>query len=413
MKHIYDSVHRQYTPWSPQLLDIINTTEFQRLKRIKQLGACHHVFPSATHTRFEHSLGVGYLARKCIESLKNRQPELNINEDTVLTFQLAGLCHDLGHGPVSHAFDHFLNTLTTNTHFSQHEERSVDMLHYIVDKYNVNISSTVVDNACELICPTTNALPKWWYQIIANDETCIDVDKFDYLLRDTHMTGMVCNDVDVNRFIDYARVVEVIRENKTEQMLCYPEKLQFDINQLFLTRHRLHAQVYQHPTVRAFEMMYTDILHTLKDEFKNIIDANQDIEWLLDWTDDMFTNGYLYWFLHQHKFSKSKFEYATHLLQRIHMRQHYTLMKEIKCNDITECKHRLEIEQNKTKQQTENTLRVDTVTIGYETNPFYNVFFYSKTNPLITSSVKNTSAIFPYHLQDCIIRLYNTNDNIV
>ena len=101
MKHIYDNVHKQYTQWTQPLLDIINTPEFQRLKRIKQLGACHHVFPGATHTRFEHSLGVGYLAQKSIESLQRRQPELQIDEDTRLTFQLAGLCHDLGHGPTS------------------------------------------------------------------------------------------------------------------------------------------------------------------------------------------------------------------------------------------------------------------------------------------------------------------------
>uniref|UniRef100_UPI00358EFFD1 deoxynucleoside triphosphate triphosphohydrolase SAMHD1-like n=1 Tax=Myxine glutinosa TaxID=7769 RepID=UPI00358EFFD1 len=78
------------------LVKIVDTPQFQRLRDIKQLGGAHFVYPGATHTRFEHSLGVGYLAGLLIKSLKERQPELNITDKDVLCIQIAGLCHDLG-----------------------------------------------------------------------------------------------------------------------------------------------------------------------------------------------------------------------------------------------------------------------------------------------------------------------------
>lgn len=403
MKFIYDCVHKEYTPWSACLLQIINTPEFQRLKRIKQLGACHHVFPGAVHTRFEHSLGVGYLAKRMIESLQSKQPELEINDNTILTFQLAGLCHDLGHGPISHGFDHFLSSLGIPKHISCHEHRSVDMLRYIVHKHKVHIAETIVDNACELIYPMTHHLPIWWYQMIANEKTGIDVDKFDYLLRDTHMTGMMCNDIDVKRFIDYARVMTVHNTSSTHQELCYPEKLQFDVNQLFITRHRLHAQVYQHPTVRAYEMMYTDILRILQNMFTHLRQGTHSIEWLLEWTDDMFTSQSLTLYENTSRCSSLHISSARRVLDCIDLRKHYKMVKEIRCANESDFCDTYSLLINQSKPQ----LKIDKVNIGYTTNPFYNVLFYTKKGTYISTSVsRQTSAIFPYHSRDYILRVY-------
>uniref|UniRef100_A0A9J8ALS4 SAM domain and HD domain 1 n=1 Tax=Cyprinus carpio carpio TaxID=630221 RepID=A0A9J8ALS4_CYPCA len=116
----------------PLLLSFIDTPQFQRLRQIKQLGGVYLVFPGASHNRFEHSIGVGYLAGCLVQALNERQPELLITKQDVLCVQIAGLCHDLGHGPFSHMFDGMFIPKVRPGEKWKHEIASVQMFDHMV-----------------------------------------------------------------------------------------------------------------------------------------------------------------------------------------------------------------------------------------------------------------------------------------
>uniref|UniRef100_A0A8D0D0D2 HD domain-containing protein n=1 Tax=Sander lucioperca TaxID=283035 RepID=A0A8D0D0D2_SANLU len=194
----------------PLLIKIIDTPQFQRLRNIKQLGGAYFVYPGASHNRFEHSIGVGHLAGQLVEALRTRQPELDINDRDVLCVKIAGLCHDLGHGPFSHLYDQMF--------IPKHEEASVEMFDHLVEFTNLNIIIIITDyNAINML-----SSPQWPYcgrpkdksflfEIVANKTNGIDVDKFDYFARDCYHLGMQ-NNFDHLRFIQFARVIKVKKD---------------------------------------------------------------------------------------------------------------------------------------------------------------------------------------------------------
>jgi len=248
---------------------IINTSVFKRLKSIKQLQAVHEVFPTGNHTRFEHSLGVMHLARSLCEALGASR------EDTRMV-EIAGLCHDLGHGPYSHLWESFVRHQRPNIEW-EHEESSFKMLLLAMEENpEIKMSKEELDFVRELICggdqerekngeyPYSARGPEkfFLYEIIANKVTGIDVDKMDYIRRDAKALGLKTK-FNFLRFVEAGepRLVEVpySASGPMVKRIAVREKVVKTIQDLFLDRTDLHATAYHHKTAIMFNLMYMDV----------------------------------------------------------------------------------------------------------------------------------------------------------
>nr|XP_039257753.1 deoxynucleoside triphosphate triphosphohydrolase SAMHD1-like [Styela clava] len=250
----------------PFLVNIINTPQFQRLRNIKQLGGAYFVYPGACHNRFEHSIGTAHLAGKLVRHLKKNQPNLKINEKDILCVEIAGLCHDLGHGPFSHLFDNkFYKAVGAKK--IPHEKISYEMLEYLLadernqfNQANLRLCKNDRTFIKEMITGETDennpgrpSGKEFLYEIISNERNKVDVDKWDYIARDCYQLGMQ-NGFDHNRFMELMRVCKV----KGKRQLCVHKKECFNLYQMFHTRYCLHRRAYQHPVVNAVEEMFTE-----------------------------------------------------------------------------------------------------------------------------------------------------------
>ena len=166
-KYFQDSIHGNIK-LSNLAVQIIDTYEFQRLKNIKQLGSVFYVFHTAMN------IGVAYLGRLMIEKIKMINKDINITDSDILNIEIAGLCHDLGHGPFSHLFDNFLEEVFPDNKLNKHEERSCLLLELIIKKYNLKISDFNLSEIKSMINPDNNKKHYFKYQIISNKINGID-----------------------------------------------------------------------------------------------------------------------------------------------------------------------------------------------------------------------------------------------
>ena len=248
---IFDPVHREYE-LGPEIIDIINKQKFQRLRRLRQLATSHWVWLGATHTRFEHSISVAYLAGHMTKNLQYKQPELNITERQIVLVQLAGLLHDVGHGPFSHLFDDVFLSDSTSP-MAHHEQRSVAIVSLLLEESEFDYSAEEVAFVQSLIAPSKGQ-QGFLYHIVANQVNHLDVDKMEYIKRDARACGLSQGgfDTDTMRIINAARVID--------GHICYHHKVYEDIYNLFQTRYRLHTTVYRHPAVVSIHYMVSDAL---------------------------------------------------------------------------------------------------------------------------------------------------------
>uniref|UniRef100_A0A2P2IPZ0 Deoxynucleoside triphosphate triphosphohydrolase SAMHD1 homolog n=1 Tax=Rhizophora mucronata TaxID=61149 RepID=A0A2P2IPZ0_RHIMU len=257
-KTVLDNVHG-YISLDPLCLRFIDTEEFQRLRDLKQLGLTYMVFPGAVHSRFEHSLGVHWLAGEAIQRIRAHQgEELGIEDLDVKSVKLAGLLHDVGHGPFSHLFERDFLPRVCNGYEWSHEDMSVRMIEYMVDLHHIDIDSECLKKTKEMITASTEHSPQkiadkksFLYDIVANGRNGVDVDKFDYLVRDSKACGMGCN-------FQFERLMDTMRVMGEE--ICYRAKEYLTVHKLFATRADMHRTVYTHPKVKAINLMVVDAL---------------------------------------------------------------------------------------------------------------------------------------------------------
>ncbi|XP_070276361.1 deoxynucleoside triphosphate triphosphohydrolase SAMHD1 [Myotis yumanensis] len=439
VKVINDPIHG-HIELHPLLIRIIDTPQFQRLRYIKQLGGTYYVFPGASHNRFEHSLGVGYLAGCLVRELSEKQPELQINERDMLCVQIAGLCHDLGHGPFSHMFDGRFIPLARQGVKWKHEQGSVDMFEHLINSNDLKpimecyglIPEEDITFIKELITgpPKTPVKDVSWpykgrpkeksflYEIVANKRSGIDVDKWDYFARDCHHLG-IQNSFDYKRFLKFARVCEV----GNLKHICTREQEIGNLYDMFHIRTSLHRRAYQHKVGNIIDTMITDAflkadpyIEITGTEGKkyHISTAIDDMEAFTKLTDNIFLE-----ILHS---ADPKLAAAREILEKIQRRNLYKYVGQTQPNKrrITKEDHekfREELAKAKpdvmtleVELQAEDFI-VDVINMDYgmeDKNPIDNVYFYCKAdlNQAFKISQEQASQLLPKQFKEQLIRVY-------
>ena len=364
-KIIFDPIHK-YMEFSKTLIKIIDTVEFQRLRQIKQLGACHFVFPGATHTRFEHSLGVCHLCGLLIKRFQINQPELEITDRQVLLVQIAGLLHDIGHACYSHLFDH--KFLKVKTKYKDHEYRSCMLVERIIKRYRFDFNDQEIKFIQNLIDPKIDN-KGFIYQIVANKKNGLDCDKFDYLSRDTYNIGLNYS-IDFSRLIKYAKVID--------DEICFPKKCYSDILDLYYTRYKLFKQVYTHPVVRGIEFTLLNIMNSDTDLVNNIDSYLENLSKFL-----VLTDNYIY-----------SIQNASDIIYNLNSRKFYKLIKEVQSLKDFDIPDRLK-----------DKIIIDEINLNYSKNnknPLEFVKFY-KDDKIIQN---NFYGILPNRFEETIYRIY-------
>ncbi|OSD01974.1 HD-domain/PDEase-like protein [Trametes coccinea BRFM310] len=254
VRRFKDSIH-DYLPFGPTICAIIDTPQFQRLRNIKQLGTSYYVWPGASHNRFEHCLGVAYLAQTLAIHLKESQPSLGITQRDVQCVTIAGLCHDLGHGPWSHVWDSmFIPSILPEKKWC-HEDASRLMFDALLEENELYLAPEDAAFVKALIMGDMSMTMKpekpYLFQIVANKKNGLDVDKFDYIARDSHAIDQKSN-LSLTRLIYSSRVID--------DEICYDIKDALQIFELCHTRMSLHKRIYTHKTAKAIEYMIVDAL---------------------------------------------------------------------------------------------------------------------------------------------------------
>lgn len=255
-KIINDPVYGFITIPFELVFDLMEHPIFQRLRRIKQLGLTHYVYPGALHTRFHHALGAMHLMIQAIKVLQ--QKGIEITQDEANAAIIAIFLHDIGHGPFSHTLEHTI----INIH---HEDLTV----FLMEKLNEDFGGALT-LAIKIF--KKDYPKKFLYQLVSSQ---LDMDRMDYLNRDSFFTGVA------EGVIGYDRIIKMLSVVNNE--LVIEEKGIYSIEKFLLARRIMYWQVYLHKTVLSAEQM--------------LIKALKRAKWLIQKGEKVFASDSLLFFL--------------------------------------------------------------------------------------------------------------------
>ena len=216
------------------VFDLVEHSYFQRLRRIKQLGLTHLVYPGALHTRFQHSLGAMYLMTKALSELRFKGH--NISDDEFIGTSIAILLHDIGHGPYSHALENSIVDEVTHEQISE----------LIMKKLNIEFGGAL-EGAISIYNGRSNK--KFLTKLIAGQ---FDMDRLDYLKRDSFFTGVS------EGTVNYERLLSMI--NIHDGKIVIEEKGIYSVEKFLTARRLMYWQVYLHKTVLVAEYTIMKVL---------------------------------------------------------------------------------------------------------------------------------------------------------
>ncbi len=265
------------------ILELIDSKEIQRLRRIRQLSGVAMVFHTAEHSRFTHSLGAYHMANLVLHHVEGIGV---LSEYERILLLSSALLHDIGHGPYSHAFENVLET--------SHEEMTEKIILSKTSDVN-KILSKIPNLALDVASVIAH---KGKYPLIESlVSSQLDVDRMDYLTRDAYFTGATYGTIDMHRLLRSMIIVD--------GKLLYRTSGVHTLESYLMSRYHMYFQVYFHPVARAYELLLESIYERIKDltasnvkidanieSFLNVIKDNDDVNSYIE-LDDAYVNGFI------------------------------------------------------------------------------------------------------------------------
>ena len=264
-KVLKDPVHSYIHIHYEVIWNCLDSKEFQRLRRIRQLGGDFQVYPTAEHSRFSHSLGVYEIVRRMVTEIKSLCVELTEYEKVCV--MLAGLLHDVGHGPFSHAFENITN--------HSHEEYTAKII-----LGNTELNAILRDVSEKLPRDIVSIIQHTHENDILNQIVSgqLDADRMDYLLRDSYFTATSYGQFDLERILRTMRVRKTVEGRK---VIVVKYTGIHSVEDYIMARYQMYWQVYYHPVARSYEAVFIQLFNRLKDIFKDNKDYFEDMKVLI------------------------------------------------------------------------------------------------------------------------------------